>query len=163
MLICAASAHAWVQRQSQYWTYYLPTPQWVATPSAAGVDISSPTGTLGVSEAYSTTPYLLTNQQLANDIVRAHGLDKHPIASLRFTGATSYTQSGQWLYRTYAWTAVRTDLHQNVRGVLTTGVYNGAGTYGAMAMCIVAPTSQFAHQFSLLKSILTRIRYIPQG
>jgi hypothetical protein len=163
MLLCAAAAQAWVHRQSQWWTYYLPTPRWVAATSAAGIDISSPTGALGVSEAYSATPDALTNQQIVNEIVSAHGLDTHPIASLRFTSESGYKRSGQWLFRTYQWTAVRTDRHQGVRGVLTTGVYSGAGTYGAMATCIVAPTSVFAQQYSLLETILSRIRFIPQG
>jgi hypothetical protein len=161
VLICATPAQAWIHRQSQYWTYYLPTPQWVATTSAAGIDISSPTGTLGVSVAWSPTPTAWTNQQIANTIVSAHGLDQHPIASLRFTSVSGSTQTGDWTYRTYRWTAVRTDLHQNVRGVLTTGVYRGATGYGALGTCIVAPASQYARQYSLLSTVLGRIHFIP--
>jgi len=162
-LVCVASAQAWVHREGRWWSYYLPTPQWTASQNAAGVDISSPTGVLLVSYAFSQTPRSYSNDQVATLTANGHGLDSHPITSLRFTSASKYTSSGGWTDRTYQWTAVRTDLHQSVRGVLTTGVYSGAGTYGIRAFGFVAPASQFAKQASMLATTVSRIRYIPQS
>lgn len=162
-LVCVASAQAWVHRQGRWWSYSVPTAQWRASQTAAGIDISSPTGVLLVSYAFSQTPQSYTNQQVVNLTVGGHGLDSHPIGSLRFTSKGKYTSSAGWTDRTYQWTAVRTDLHQSVRGVLTTGVYSGGGTYGIRAFGYVAPASQFAKQASLLATTVARIRYIPQS
>jgi hypothetical protein len=144
-LFAAPAAQAWVRKESDRWVWYVPSSRWVDAQSDNGIDISSPTGVLYVGHGFGPTPAPVSHRWVVGYLKQSHALDLHPLRRVRIGKGRAAGGSGGISRRVYKWSAVRTDRHERVRGVLTVDTISDPASfsYGFATYNRVAPKGLF--------------------
>ena len=161
-LLLAPSASAWVRKENDRWTWYVPNSRWVESHSDNGIDVSSPTGVLYVGHGFGPTPAPVTHQEVVSFTRRQGALDLHPLRGVRFSRPGRRVSTRGIVRRGYRWRGYRTDRRERVRGLLTVDVMETAFSYGFSTYSRVAPASQFRRWDRRLAFIQRNIRLRPR-
>ncbi len=161
VLALAPSAQAWVRHESANWVWYVPNSSWVDAQSAAGIDVSSPTGALYVGEGFSSSAVPVTHKWVVRYLKRSHALDLHPLRKVKIGRGNRVHGGGGIVRKVYKWRGYRTDRHESVRGVLTVDIMNGG--YGFASYDRVAPKRLYKKWARRLKFIEKHILLVPHS
>ncbi len=158
-----ASASGLVRHENQYWTWYAPR-GWVASYGAAGINISSSTGTLQVGFAFSAWYQPVTSQEVVTLTVQNGGLDQKPLSNVRLTKRSQpYSFAPGWSRQVVTWSARRNG-GPAVEGILKADAYNdpSTATYGLEAYVYDAPKKLWSANRGMLDRLTKVIYYHPQ-
>ncbi len=158
-----ASAYTLVRHENRYWTWYAPR-GWVASYCRAGINISSPTGTLQVGLAFSSWYQPLTPQDVVTLVVQKHGLDQKPLSNVRLIKRSQpYSFASHWRRQVVTWTARRNG-GPAVEGILKADAYDdpSTATYGLEAYVYDTPKTLWSANSGLLDRLTKLIYYHPQ-
>src|SRR5205823_4055716 len=117
---------------------------WHDVQSYAGIDLASADGSQYVSFGFSGWPSPLGFDDVVRCWVRV--MKGGVVSNIVFTGVGPTTQQGAIYRRVYTWTAYRSDLRQNIRGVLTIHVFrdDAKGVYGFDNYTRLGPAAGYA-------------------
>lgn len=159
----------WVRREGRYFIYWMPNSRWQAVENANGLSISSPTGDIVVEFGYvSGSPGPVTPRWVINYTARAGGLDLHPLASYKFISWSPVTTTrlnyfSRITSQSATWSGIRNHRlkgRQSVRGWISADSFNNTWSFGWSGYTMVAPSSMWASNLTLMQTIRTNIKFM---
>lgn len=154
--------NGWVRREVANWIYWVPTSRWVASHNKNGIDVSSPTGDIIVSQGWASSPIPLSLPDVIAYLFDPANIPELTRLKLR-RGPVTGTPGDQ--RQTVTWTATRQHPikgPQAVRGSTSIHVFTvGVGAYGFQVASMMAPTNQWKPSLRTMRIVQANIRYLP--
>lgn len=153
----------WVRHEGKWFIWYAPDRGWHDVQSFGGIDLASGDGEQAVSFGFSGWPSPLTFEDVVRYWLHAMGTSG-VVVDVAFDSTGPTTRQGAIYRRVYTWHAFRTDLRQNIRGVLTIHVYreDATGTYGFDDYTRAGPAAGYSRIDPSLLQIQNAIIYKPK-
>jgi hypothetical protein len=154
-----ATPAAWVRRVGTYASYSVPSALWQAAESAAGVSVSSATGTIGVNFSRGTTDFSSPRQALDHVLQSAVG-----VVSYQVVREGTVVSDGVYTRQEFEVTGVSGGYNglMYVRGALQVETYRdpGTGAAGYSHFSMLARTDLWAGSLGTMQRIRSSISWI---
>ncbi len=150
-----------MRHEGKWFVWYAPGAGWHDVQSVGGIDLASADGTRGVSFGFSGWPTPLTFDDVVNYWRKT--MTAGVVRRIRIDPAGPVTQQGAIFKRIFDWSGFRTDLRQNVRGVLTVHVYRDETQqiFGFDAYTRIGPAAGYDRLDPTLQRVQSLIIYKP--